>query len=629
MSTTYCPSLSGDPAIAFTSGGYQTFMQLAPRAFEEAQRQAQQLNTVLIKPVQFDVDFHVPEGLAEYRRPTRPAIDLSAFQFKTPPEAPAPPSFSANTPTITAMPEADLTPPRLDFGDKPSSPIVAAPVPPPRRPELVMPTEPTFTMPVTPTFEQLNLPTVPSVLIPTFVDETPEFVEPHIDGNWSFNPEAYASTLKDKLVAKLGDWMDGKEALPPQIENALFARGRARIEVETRRAIDARVDEFGARGFSEPQGSLAGAITDILQEGQNKRAELGRDVTLKSFDEALQNMRLAVQQGIALEQVATNLHIEEQRLILTGLQFQRETTIAILNARISIFNARLEGAKTKAAVFEQRIRAELAKVEVYRAQIEGEKARGEINEQRVRAYVAQIQSVNALVDLYRSRVDAVKVQAEANQSEIETYKAEVQAYGIRWDAFAKEYDAYKSSIEAENSKVTVHRNLVDAFGQRIQAWQTQNNLQFDRERLRIAEHGQNLQAWRGLLDKQLALIQGETARIQGVAAGSGAIAQLYQADAAVETAASAAQDRTLQIALQREESRTQLELKQAEIRVQENIQLTQLLLEVRKTLAQVASQLSASAFSAMNFSANVSSSMSQSRSCSTSYSWSGEAPDLS
>ena len=68
--------------------------------------------------------------------------------------------------------------------------------------------------------------------------------------------------------------------------------------------------------------------------------------------------------------------------------------------------------------------------------------------------------------------------------------------------------------------------------------------------------------------------------------------------------------------------------KEAEIRIQENIQLTNLVVEVRKTLAQVLSQLAASSMSAMNFSANVSSARSASRSCATSVAWTGEAPDL-
>ena len=50
-------------------------------------------------------------------------------------------------------------------------------------------------------------------------------------------------------------------------------------------------------------------------------------------------------------------------------------------------------------------------------------------------------------------------------------------------------------------------------------------------------------------------------------------------------------------------------------------------LEKVRAQAQVLAQLAASALSAMNFSASVSSGRSQSVGCSTSFNWSGEVPD--
>ena len=103
---------------------------------------------------------------------------------------------------------------------------------------------------------------------------------------------------------------------------------------------------------------------------------------------------------------------------------------------------------------------------------------------------------------------------------------------------------------------------------------------------------------------------------------------MYQADAVVETAASAAVDRTFELGLRKEEARTNVALKQAEININQAIQLQSLLLRSKETRAQVLGQLSASTMSAINFSAGVSSSRSKGESCSTSVSWSGEAEDL-
>ena len=117
-------------------------------------------------------------------------------------------------------------------------------------------------------------------------------------------------------------------------------------------------------------------------------------------------------------------------------------------------------------------------------------------------------------------------------------------------------------------------------------------------------------------------------RIGGQAQRADALSRIYTADAGVETAASAATDRTFQLGLERENASVNAALKAAEIRIQENIQLLSQLMDSRRTQAQVMSQLAASAMSAMNFSASVSSARSATRSCATSVTWTGEAPDL-
>lgn len=625
----YCPTLSADPAVLFASGGYNVFMDLAPRAYEEAVRQANSLNNYIIRPVDFTASFDFEGQLTPFQRPQRPVIDLSQFMFHADTSVPNAPGFLPNSPTITPIPEADLTAPAIAFSARPDTPIVVAPEAPPRPTALVVPTLPDYTLPPTPTLIELNLPAVPNIVIPAFDSPRPTFIDPELSNTFNFTPEAYTSALFDSTKDRIQRWIDGEGVLPAAIEQALFGRGRSRIEVETRREIDASIDQWGNRGFTEPGGVLNARIIELRQNAQDKKAELNRDLTIRMAELALDNMRFAITQSLAAEQLASSIHLEEQRILLAAVTFQRDTAIAIVNVKVAIFNARMQAYQTDATVFAERIRGALAQVEVYRAQIEGEKAKGEINEQRVRVYVEQVRTLNAMADFYRAQVEGVKAQADVQRSVIESFKAEVEAYGARWDAFGKEVEAYKAMVEAENVKSGVHRNLVDAHVARVSAWSTQNNLNFDKERLRIAGHSQSLLAWRGLLDRMLGLVQAENGRIAAVAQGADAQARIYTADAAVESAASAASDRSFQLGLEKEVQEVQAALKQAEINIQQNIQLTQIQVEVRKTLSQVMSQLASAAMSAMNFSASVSSSRGESKSCSTSVSWSGEAPDLS
>lgn len=628
MTSTLCPTLSTDPAVLFATGGYNTFMSLAPRTFNEALRLTETLGDFAVTPISFNATFNFDEQLAPFRRPERPDVDLEEFRFNTPAPPGAAPEYVPNNVSAAPAPEFSAPDPVVVYGPRPNTPVVAEPIAPARPAQLEIPASPDLLMPALPTFVQLNLPAVPVIDLPEFSSERPVFVEPGLGGQFSFTPGQYTSVLRDQLVAKLGTWMEGQEALPPQVEEALFGRGRERIDLETRRAVAERVGEFADRGFTEPGGPLAASIDSILRNGQDRKAEFARDAYIKSFDEALANTRLAVQQGIAYEQLAVNLFIEEQRLTLAAAQNTRDTALAIYAAKREAFLARLDGYRTDATVYAERIRGELARVEVYRAQIEGEKAKGEINEQRVRVYTEQVRALTARVDIYRAQVDAVRAQADTQRALFDAFRSEVEAYEARWSAYGKEVDAYRAQVEAENSKVTVHRNLVDAFATRTQAWGTQEGNKIAMERLRTDQHGQRLQAWRAGLERFGELVRAESGRIGALAQGVDAQARIYQADAAVESAASAASDRTFELGLNRENARVQTELERARVEIQQNVNLSQLLLEARRTLTQVLSQLASASMSAMNFSANVSSSRSDSKSCSTSYSWSGEAPDL-
>lgn len=628
MAETMCPTLSGDPAIAFTQGGYETFMNLAPRTFDAAVEQARRLTSIKIAPVSFNADFNFTDQLTPFVRPPRPVLDAQRFIFNPPEDVPSPPSFQAGEVQLDEAPTYNIADPVLSYGARPETPIVAVPVPPVRPDEIVVPDAPSYTLPPVPTLVELNLPQVPNIVIPGFNAQRPNFDPPTISENWSWTPAEYTSALMDKVKAKVGTMMDGSTGLEP-IESALFGRGRDRIEVETRRAIDTRVAEFATRGFSEPNGILGLSIDMLLQEGVNRKADLSREVTIASYQESLLNLRFAVQQGIACEQVAVNLFLEEQRMSLQAAQFMRETSLQLLTAKVTVFQAQLAAYQADAQVYETQIRAALAQVELYRAQIEGQRALGEINDQRVRVYQAMIQSLGVMADFYRAQVAGVQAKADVERSVIESYKAEVDAYSARWRAYSDEFSAYRSQIEAENSKVQVHSNLVNAFATRVQATNNTNRGRIDGEQLRIQQFGQKLETWQGLLSRMQAQIQGESSRVTAEGQRAGAMATIYSSEAAVESAASAASDRQFTAGMERARAETETNLEAARIAIQQNIALTQTQLEAVRTQSQVLSQLAASALSAMNFSASVSSSRGDSRSCSTNFSWSGEIADYS
>lgn len=627
MSTTFCPDLSGDPAVLFVGGGYEKFMQLSNDTYRLALNAANGLRGFTVKPITFNASFDFAEDLRTFERPTRPDIDTTAFTFQRPAMPAAPASFDAGEVALTPAPTLTAAEPTMAFIPRPASLDIAPPRAAPVVRAPVIPEAPDFQLPDLPTFETLRLPAVPDIQLPTFSDTAPVFDIGQINEVWSFSPESYVSDLLNRVRGRIGTMLDGGTGLPAAIERALFERSRSRLDEEGTRAIQEVHDEFGTRGFSEPNGMLANRVARVRQDVQNRAADINRDLTIQVHNVEIENLRFAVSQGIALETTFANLQLEEQRLLLAAAQFQRDSAIAVLNSRISVFNARLQAYQTGAQVFAERIRAELAKAEVYRAQIEGERARGEINEQRVRLYAEQVRTVQTMADLYRTRVQAVQAEAETNRQIIDGYRAEVEAYGERWRAYTSEWEGYRAAVDAEGRKADVYSSLVGAFGVRVQAWDREQNARFDRERLRIAQHDQRLRTWDSELRSVLAELQAEQGRITAEAQRAGAVAQLYSADASVAQAESSANDRTFELGLRREEAQVNTELRAAEIRIQESVQLLTLLSRTRETLAQVMSQLSASTMSAINFSASVGSTQGRSTGCTTNYSFNGEIAD--
>lgn len=625
---TFCTDNTNDDALLFVSGGYNIFIDLATRTYDLAIEQTQAINAFTIAPIAFNVNFDFEGELAAFQRPLKPVFDLSRLDFNDPGNVPEPADFIPGDVVVATAPTFDEVAPTISYGAKPDLPDIVAPIAPPRPVAAIIPLPPDYVLPELPTFESLNLPTLPTVVIPEFDGQKPVFDVVDINETWNYNYEAYASTLLTDIKGKISQWLQGGTGLPAAIEQALFDRATARVDDDVSRSIEAAYEQHSARGFTQPNGILNAQIIEIRRNGQNKASEINRDLTIRFHEEELVNIRLAVSQGAALEGVLMNLHIEEQKLFLAENQFLRDSAIAILNSKIAIFNSKNQAYATDAQVLESRIRGALAAVEVYRAQIEGEKLKGELNTQKVQIYSEQIRAIALLADFYKTRIEAVKIEGENNKLVIESYTAEVEAYGKRWDAYTSEWNGYRAGVDAEGSKANVFKTLADVFGTRMNAYNIEQNANIEKERIHIAQHDQELRAWRGKLDVLLAYVQKEQVRIGSVAQTVDAQARIYQADAAIESAASAATDRTFELGLARENARTQTELRNAEIAIQQNIQITQLQLEVKRVVSNVLSQLASSTMSAMSFSAGLSSSKSDGRSCSTAVSWSGEAPDL-
>jgi hypothetical protein len=618
---------TASPAVQFVQEGHNKFLGQVQTLLTSSVSQLDALAHFTTAPTTFSVNFDFNGQLTPFQRPTAPTIDETEFALQPQEQPGLPPAFAAETPDIAALPDYDVTAPTFTFGPRPERPAIARPTAPARPGALAIPDEPDYQryIPGEVTLLDLNLPVMPDLTLPEFTSTRPGIAPFAVDTGDGFTPEAYTSALLTKIQSRVSTWMDGQEALPAAIRRALFDRARQRIVIEQAAAEEQAYDDFATRGFSQPQAMLAARIDAIRAKAQDQVGDAGRELTIKDFDETLANMRLAVSSGVQLEGVTINLHLEQQRLLLASAQNVRDTALAVLNGRIAQFNAELQGYQVDAQVLETRLKAELSKLDKVRLELEAEKLKGDINEQTVRRYQAQWEAVKALADFYRTRVEAVKVQADANRIPIEIFTKECEAFETLWSAYGKEWDGYRASVEGETAKATLHRNMVDAFAARSDAVVKHGGLALDRERLRLAEHGQSLQQYDASLRRLGLLLDNERARLAAVGQKVDAKAAIYRAHADVEQSASAAADRSFQFGLEAARARVDAQLEAAKIRSSESVALQQLMAEIAKALAQIQSQLAASTMSAVNYSANVGTSDAWSRSYGVS--WNGEAPD--
>ena len=624
---TYCP-IYGDTAASVVTNAQTHFFELGTATYNGAVNALNTLGNIPVTaPLSPPVSFDFAGVLQPFQRPSRPDMDDDmSFVMPAPPSAP-PELGALATIVLDPQPTIDAVAPTLSFPNKPDTPSIEAPIKPSTNFNLLIPTAPDAPLPALPSFEALNLPTVPDINFAQMTSTLPELIEPPFDEAWGFEPVAYASDLKAALLAAMNPMLQSKPALPAHIEAAIFQKGRSRIEIEVNRGVEDVYAEFGSRGFDVPNGLINGGILEVRQKGQDQIAQFNLEAVIKQYEETLGNLRHAIVHGAALEGTYINLHVEMQRFALEAARNQREGTVAILNYRLGVFSARMEGYKAEAQAVEARIRAELGKVELYRAQIEGERARGEINTQRVQLYGEQIKALGLLYDQYRTAMEAVKIEADIEKTRVDAYKSEVDAFDARWRAHASEWQGYSAGMEGEGRRVDVYKALLDAGMKRVDAWGIAQNVKIEAAKLNIGYEGLKADTWKAGLSGFVAQVQAESARVGAVAGAVDAKAKIYGADAQIEIAASAAADRTLQVGLQAAESAADVQLKNADTALRRAQFMVENLISIRSTIANVAGQLAASSMSAVSYSANLGSSTSTSQGCSTSFNFSGEVAD--
>ena len=476
-----------------------------------------------------------------------------------------------------------------------------------------------YVFPDPPTYIQIEVPAAPATDLTAFTDQPPDFNELPPDTQINFTPEQYESILLSALKSKVQEMLQGGIGLPDSVEQALYDRARARDDMAAAKAVDEAFDTFAARGFTMPPGMLAKQVNAAFEDNRLKSQAHTRDVLIEAAKWRIENVRAALERGVAIEAQLMQLHESLQRLSFDAIKAHADAEVSRYNLLVAAYEVKAKVFGLKLEAWEAQLKLVVERINAYRARVEAERAKADVNEAMTRAYVAQIQSVTERIGIFRARVEAEVAKGNIVRALLEAYGEETRAYQVQVQASLIDYQRYEAAARVEIAKGGINESYLRAFGETMGAQGTIVNAKARAIEARLA-------AINAANDKFRALVQGESAKVSTIAQIEGLKAQvfgtqasMYGADTQLATERARLEQQrvgdTLRDALAKRES----SVRQYDAQQQRLIEIGRLQSESIRAAGQAATQLAAGAMAAINVGANLSGSTSSSDSFSTSY----------
>lgn len=522
--------------------------------------------------------------------------------------------------TDTALPVRLPSPPSTILPDPPPDP---APFQTPDYPD-----EPDYETPLFPDLRAITLPTLDepdlsgiNALIASLRANKP--VSPVLPETPAFDALAsyYYTLTNNQLTAFVGncaalasvcprltELLAGDSiGIPAAVAQGLRDRAFAAEDRQAFQAEQESLSDWLARGFTLPGGALEAKLAQIRQLNRDKKAQINRDLWLEEAKLEIENLRFALQQGIAYEGMLRDSWTKLYGIVQAMTSADIETTLKVLEAALSLYKTQVDAWSVEFSTIKDQIQIELAKLDVYKAELDGQKLIGELNQQDVELYKARWEAVKVQADVYKTSVDAANGLLQAELGKIEYAAKRVQIYTAQVEAYGAEWKAYGIAAEAETSKAELFKAQSQAFSARVEAYSKSVDAakamgEFDVTGLKL-----RLEAWQGQLEQYKADLQTEIARIDALVKSGEIDAKIYQTKALVEGAYTDFEMKKLDYALGVDKLTADVALKTSELEQSRELSLQKMGLDALDAIARTGSQLAGSAMSAMNVQASLSS----------------------
>jgi hypothetical protein len=487
---------------------------------------------------------------------------------------------------------------------------------------VTLPAAPSLAFPALASLSDVTIPTFVFPTLGTFTDAAPTFdaAAPNALINWV--EPTYASENFDLVKQKIADMLNAATStgLPAVIEQQLFDRARAREDITANKAVAEAFDTFANRGFTAPPGMLTAQVNAALEQNQLQANALQREWMVKIADVEIENLREAVRQGIAAENIIFNIFNNAATRSYEIAKFTVQAQIELYQAQVSVFNALTSAYNTRAQVFKIQIDAQLAALDAYRIELEGQKLVSEINTQKVQQYNAQVQSLLAQVEVYKAQMQGAQIQTEVARTQIEAYRTDVQAYAEKISAQKVVFDAYIAQVQGEVAKVGIVDAEARTFATLMSAEQMKADIQLKGIDAQIAQMQAVTQRFAAQLDRTKTELQAKLAQIQAQAQVQGLNIQYLGVQSDANAKKAEAEIRIGEQQLQTNIAITNTQIERFKVSMEKVLQEAQLKTSALQSAGQIAATLGAGAMAAQHVQASISASSGDSTSVSYGFS---------
>lgn len=581
-----------------------------------AQARTSAADAYLIKLAQVASNLAVPMIDPQFPAP----INSPTLTLVEPPEAdpivwvaPDLPAAFNETLTITDVLPAPFEgePPEMMFGAMPAPFSDVAPDAPGVDFTFEMP-ELTLNLPAAPAlmgisispFGGLNMPapldsTVPELTIaaPTIREYTPQ--------------TEYTSALLVSIQERLALALEGGTGLTPEVENAIWDRGRER-EARSARDASAELDRMEEMGFALPPGVYVDARIKIATETDYANRGHSREVMIKAAELEQENVKTALTVATQLESQLISFTNSVEQRIFESCRYATEAGVAIYNARVQAYAAYLDAFKTRVNIYEAQIRGELAKVEAYKAQMDAERAKAEVNRALVESYRVQVEAALSGVEIFKARIAAIQAKADIEKTKIEIFGEQVKAYAAKIGAYTAGVEGFRATVGAEAAKQDAFKSQVQAYAARVDAGARVIDARINAFKSRIEAKGLEYDGYK-------ATIQAESARISAIAETNKSRSETYKAEVQGVASYNEVLTKQWEAAIENASRVAEIGISTAKANAELYVTTRQLAIEAAKVGATVSAQLGAAALNAVNWSNSLSGSISQAQSDTTAH----------